>query len=247
MITSSRQKRPESLSIQADSTLDEYLLNQDAIVRGFQTETSNPSDEIDPNKIYPMPSSPIHTSFPSFQPVLPRVTEDDFAEQGSEVDAYEAPELATHPERHPEPSVSKTLQKSLSMPWHFDDWQAAFNQNVQGTTKRTNKAGQHKRRSSLFAGISLTSQLVERMNEDTVTKNDQPIRLMNSTSTPNTSLHRRTGSHLVSMFNGLTSLQSDSGRPHATAEDAVAINIPTLSSIAKTGRNNKDDRTSDHP
>jgi hypothetical protein len=245
VITSSRQKRPESLSIQADSTLDNYLLNQDATMRGFQTETSNPSDEIDPNKIYPMPSSPIHTSFPSFQPVLSRVAENDFAERENEADVYEAPELATEPEQQPEPSVSKTLQKSLSMPWHFDDWQAAFNQNVQSTSKRSNKAGQHKRRSSLFAGISLTSQLVERMNEDTITKSDQPIRLMNSTSTPNTSLHRRTGSHLVSMFNGLTNSQSD--RSQATAEDAVAINIPTLSSIAKTDRANKNNTTSDHP
>ncbi|KAI8580576.1 hypothetical protein K450DRAFT_236283 [Umbelopsis ramanniana AG] len=247
MITSSRQKRPESLSIQADSTLDNYLLNQDAAVRGFQTETSNPSDEIDPNKIYPMPSSPIHSSFPSFQPVLSRVAEDDFAERENENNVYEVSEHATQPERQPEPSVSKTLQKSLSMPWHFDDWQAAFNQNVQGTSKRSNKAGQHKRRSSLFAGISLTSQLVERMNEDTITKSNQPIRLTNSTSTPNTSLHRRTGSHLVSMFNGLTNLQSDSGRSHATAEDAVAINIPTLFSIAKTDKPHRGGTTSDHP
>ncbi|KAH8555339.1 magnesium transporter NIPA-domain-containing protein [Umbelopsis sp. PMI_123] len=245
LITSSRQNRPASLSIQADSTLENYLLNQDAAVRGFQAEVSNPSDEIDPNKIYPMPSSPVHASFPSFQPVLSRVAEDDFAEQESVANDDEAPDHSVHQQRQPESSVSKTLQKSLSMPWHFDDWQAAFNQNVPGTSKRPNKGGQHKRRSSLFAGISLTSQLVERMNEDTITKNDQPIRLMNSTSTPNTSLHRRTGSHLVSIFNGITNLQSDGGKSQSTAEDAVAINIPTLSSIAKNSKNTKDDNTAD--
>jgi hypothetical protein len=238
LITSSRQKRPEPLSIQADNTLENYLLNQDTALHGFQIDTTNPSEEIDPNKIYPMPSSPVHTTFPSFQPVLSRLVEDDSAEHDSEPVGHEASEHTTQQQRQLETSVGRTLPKSRSMPWHFDDWQAAFNQTITGTNKRSNKASQHKRRSSLFAGISLTSQLVERMNEDTIAKNDEPIHLLSNSPSTSTSLHKRTSSHLASIFNGLTGLQSDGGKSQAAAEDAIAINIPTLSSISKSNATN---------
>ncbi|GAB5587703.1 hypothetical protein Unana1_02603 [Umbelopsis nana] len=242
LITSSRQKRPEPLSIQADNSLENYLRNQDTALHGFQVETINPSEEIDPNKIYPMPSSPVHASFPSFRPVLSRVTEDESAQSDDE------PVEDDQRSRQRETSAGRTLPKSLSMPWHFDDWQAAFNQTITGTNKRSNKANQHKRRSSLFAGISLTSQLVERMNEDTIAKNDQPIHVLSNSPSTSTSLHKRTSSHLASIFNGLTSLQSDGGRSQATADDAVAINIPTLSSVSKSSTTTMTHGSaSDHP
>jgi hypothetical protein len=242
LITSSRQNRPEPLSIQADATLENHLLTQDDIVHDLNVESANRS-QIDANKIYPVPSSPLHSSFPSFKPVLSRVEEDEVASAADEnrnAFPFSTNEHASQTTRQPEAFASKMIPKSLSLPWHLDDWQNAFNQPIAGISS---KSSQHKRRSSLFAGISLTSQLVERMNEDTVAKSGgQPIQLLSTSSSQSgTASHRRTGSHFASILSGLSSLQSDSSRAqHNTNDDAVAINIPTINNISQHSNTNTD-------
>lgn len=236
LITSSRQKRPEPLSIQADNTLENHLLDQEDIVLDLNVETANRS-QIDANKIYPIPSSPLHASFPSFKPILSRVVEDETSSgKPSTALPNGSAEHTGQPPRQSEAFASKIIPKSLSLPWHLDDWQNAFNQPIAGISS---KSSQHKRRSSLFAGISLTSQLVERMNEDTVAKSGgQPIHLLStSPGTSGTSSHRRTGSHFASILSGLSSLQSDSTRAQLNSnEDAVAINIPTINSVSQRSK-----------
>ncbi|KAI7861793.1 magnesium transporter NIPA-domain-containing protein [Spinellus fusiger] len=107
----------------------------------------------------------------------------------------------------------------------------------------------HHRRSSVFPGISLTSQLVDRMNEDTPHK---PAIQLPSSPTRQSFVfpagHRKGDSTLTYLLNGLGTIAHDTlpshynhhhhshvhpspSHPHHDYADAIEIDIPTASSI----------------
>ncbi|KAG0171853.1 NIPA-like protein 3 [Apophysomyces sp. BC1034] len=105
---------------------------------------------------------------------------------------------------------------TFKTPTQLEDWQ--------GNTKISH----HRRRSSVFRGISLTSQLVDRMNDDVVS---QPVQLPAS---PTRQAFQFTGrkrdSALGSLLNGLTGLAHEPIL-HTSEADAIEIEIPTASTL----------------
>ncbi|KAI9020214.1 magnesium transporter NIPA-domain-containing protein [Phycomyces nitens] len=101
----------------------------------------------------------------------------------------------------------------------------------------------HRRRSSMFRGISLTSQLVDRMNEETTS--NAAIQLPSSPTRQNFGFaagHRRGDSTLSTILTGLGNIAHDALPGHYNHHhqqqhqndfdaDAIEIEIPTASSI----------------
>ncbi|KAL0078805.1 magnesium transporter NIPA-domain-containing protein [Phycomyces blakesleeanus] len=102
----------------------------------------------------------------------------------------------------------------------------------------------HRRRSSMFRGISLTSQLVDRMNEETTS--NATIQLPSSPTRQNFGFsvgHRRGDSTLSTILTGLGNIAHDALPGHYNHHqqhqqhqndfdaDAIEIEIPTASSI----------------
>lgn len=127
--------------------------------------------------------------------------------------------------------LSTTFRPSTSPP---EEWQ-------HDTATAKQRAKRH-RRSSMFRGISLTSQLVDRMNEESLVGTEgskQPIQLPPSSPTWQSlsfSHHRRGDSTTLSnLFSGLTrgsTSQHDPLPASAMDADAVEIEIPTASSLS---------------
>ncbi|KAF7721161.1 hypothetical protein EC973_005158 [Apophysomyces ossiformis] len=100
-----------------------------------------------------------------------------------------------------------------------EDWQ--------GNTKLSN----HRRRSSVFRGISLTSQLVDRMNDEV----SQPILLPSSPTRQ--AFHftgRKRDSALGNLLNGFTGFTHEPVL-HTSEADAIEIEIPTASTLTFHG------------
>lgn len=147
-------------------------------------------------------------------------------------------------------------------PTAHEDWHTG----VTGGGSNTNTTSKgRKRRSSVFRGISLTSQLVDRMNEEPVptpSHSKQPIQLPPSSPTWQQTFgfhqHRRGDSAFGNLISGLTGSTttttngaaittsnsnhtSDPTLPMETDADAVEIEIPTASTLSSQ-RNSEDDR-----
>lgn len=112
-----------------------------------------------------------------------------------------------------------------------------------GTLSLNNqRLGHRRRRSSVFRGISLTSQLVDRMNDEPMKR--QSIQLPPSSPTWHLKGHFRGDSALGSLFAGLTAPpppQPQESASTTTDADAVEIEIPTATTLSSQ-RNSEDDR-----
>lgn len=145
-------------------------------------------------------------------------------------------------------STGAALNGRLTQPTNtpsFEAWQEANPHiNIGNSSGNTNGGGH--RRSSVFRGISMASQLLDRNDEN---QQQQPIQLPISSS-PNTNYHRTnrivpepsssTTSAIGNIISGITSAITSHTYPHhdpvsstlaAEEADAVEIEIPTPSSF----------------
>lgn len=146
---------------------------------------------------------------------------------------------ATRPARHS--LIQTTTQHEADRPALRassppEEWPGTLSFNNQ-------RLGHRRRRSSVFRGISLTSQLVDRMNDEPPV-NRQSIQLPLSSPTWHLKGHFRGDSALGSLFAGLTAPlppQPQESISTTTDADAVEIEIPTATTLSSQ-RNSEDDR-----
>lgn len=107
------------------------------------------------------------------------------------------------------------------------------------------KQQQHRRRrSSVFRGISLTSQLVDRLNDD----DDQQVQLPSSPTWSDSQYRRRSRPEGLNILSSLRPTQNEEDPVPTADADAVEIEIPTASSLPSSQRNSTaHDDDSSHP
>ncbi|KAI8145259.1 magnesium transporter NIPA-domain-containing protein [Fennellomyces sp. T-0311] len=241
LITSKRNKQPPSLSLRADSGSSVEFTTTlgtnapvDEAVYVSETDEPTPSDN---RANTATPATPLRSSSPRAHfapdPAFPRRS------------------LTARTDGSLNPSrMSVALRSSATVPASHDDWHGNTNSNAANAKQQAHR----RRRSSVFRGISLTSQLVDRLNEDPP---QQPIQLPPSSPTWQQAfgLHHRRGDSLAfgNLISGLTGNHSNSAppsQPQAQQDsvlsiesdaDAVEIDIPTASTLSSQ-RNSEDDR-----
>ena len=226
LITSKRDKQAPALSIRADSTssveFTTTAMNNtpvDEAVYVSETDVtpaipSRPSDSQTLNinsRIQPVPASTTNNSSTTAtaDPSSPRA---HFAPDP----AFPRRSLATrtdgtfNPNRTSATFRSSNTHANPSSVTH-DDWHGNTNSNAASAKQ----AARRKRRSSVFRGISLTSQLVDRINEDPPHHQQQPIQLPPSSPTWQQAFglhsHHRRGDSLTAFGNIISGLTGTSG------------------------------------
>ncbi|KAI9489951.1 magnesium transporter NIPA-domain-containing protein [Zychaea mexicana] len=229
LITSKRDKQPPPLSVRADSSssveftttstnntpvdeavyvseTDEAVLSSDH--NGANSTSNNPAGTVQP-AAPPRSSSSPHAHFAP-DPTFPRRS------------LTARTEGLLNPNR-----MSAALRSSTAttVPVTHDEWHGSTNNNNAAATAKQ-QAHRRRRRSSVFRGISLTSQLVDRINEEP--PKQQPIQLPPSSPTWQQAfgLHHRRGdslgfSNLISGLTGHNNHQGNSSSHSASAATGI--------------------------
>lgn len=189
LITSKRNKQPQGLSIHADDTLVDFDTSTTARDEGIYVPENQTIDEeaaTTNRRSLHFTADPTYNNRRSMPP--------------SSHDALNTNRLSA--------------AFTTSTPTTHEDWHTLTNSGITGssnTNTTSNRREGRKRRSSVFRGISLTSQLVDRMNEEPVptpSNSKQPIQLPPSSPTWQQTFgfhqHRRGDSAFGNLISGLT-------------------------------------------
>ena len=241
LITSKRNKQPQGLSIHADDTLVDLNTSTATGDEGIYVPENQTIDEeaATNRRSLHFTADPAYNNRRSMPPS---------SHDGLNTNRLSAAAFTT------------------STPTAHEDWHTSVTAGS-NTNATSNRREGRKRRSSVFRGISLTSQLVDRMNEEPVptpSNSKQPIQLPPSSPTWQQTFgfhqHRRGDSAFGNLISGLTGTaatttsggitSSNNNHPGSghdptlameTDADAVEIEIPTASTLSSQ-RNSEDDR-----